>query len=292
MQMAFNETTHIEPLNSAKQVRTNEGGSGGGMYIYFDIYYPSSFLPQELIIHECRAIINTDPEYLHQSGFAGGFFLCSRYSGYPLSTDQLNFRGLKAYGNVAENYGQSLYVVMNYVKELCRLGLNGEYVKGNYSDIDSDESELEGIVMEIEQFDSLQLSLIIQQQKPLEYWWKRPYLDIWHLSYRQDGLINGQDNYGCGEYNDACQTISFAFSEISILVGDYDGAVIPEKKIGICSGGYDLVERFIFRPNECKTNSIKIMKERYGTKFEMEGQAQILIKVGNGRIYAASGMRL
>jgi hypothetical protein len=44
--------------------------------------------------------------------------------------------------NVASNGGFSLYAVMSKLKEWCRSGQLGEYVKGNYSDTYSVESEL------------------------------------------------------------------------------------------------------------------------------------------------------
>lgn len=59
---------------------------------------------------------------------------------------------MKILDNEADNAGQSMYVVMNKVKEWCRQGIKGEYAKGNYSEEDSDERDLEGFPQNINQF--------------------------------------------------------------------------------------------------------------------------------------------
>jgi hypothetical protein len=56
-------------------------------------------------------------------------------------------KGLNIIGNIASKYGQSLYVAMTKVKEWCRYGDSGEYVKGNYTDGISNVNELEGIAI-------------------------------------------------------------------------------------------------------------------------------------------------
>jgi hypothetical protein len=44
--------------------------------------------------------------------------------------------------NSADKGGFSLYAVMSKVKDWCRYGTAGEYVKGNYTDGESNKNEL------------------------------------------------------------------------------------------------------------------------------------------------------
>ncbi|KAA6379841.1 MAG: putative NEK protein kinase [Streblomastix strix] len=60
---------------------------------------------------------------------------------------------------------------MRQVVEFCQYGTQGEYVKGNYSDTYSDESDLIGIPMNLNIFNSSSPQTIEQQQQPLELLW-------------------------------------------------------------------------------------------------------------------------
>jgi hypothetical protein len=46
---------------------------------------------------------------------------------------------------------------------------------------------------------------------------------IWHVQNKETELMNGNNLYGCGEYDNPCNTIEFALTEISyMLTGDYN----------------------------------------------------------------------
>ncbi|KAA6394601.1 MAG: hypothetical protein EZS28_009874 [Streblomastix strix] len=147
--------------------------NGGGIYVRIYYLQQHSIYIKDAFIHECKSLNNTNSSQIFsRSGFGGGMFLIY-YGDYDPSTELINLRGMKIYNNSADKYGQSLYVVMPQVAELCQYGILGEYVKGNYSDTYSNESDLYGVPMNLTTFNtSTQTQLIQQQQQPLELWWR------------------------------------------------------------------------------------------------------------------------
>ncbi|KAA6308746.1 MAG: hypothetical protein EZS28_056633, partial [Streblomastix strix] len=116
----------------------------------------------------------------------GGIFLTGS-GDYDSSTNRLDFRGMRINFNTAEIAGQSLYVAMTKMKEWCRTGKAGQFVKGNYIDGISDCNELYGIPVDSTTFNSLSSSQIKQKQNYLE--------DYWNINrdlfYIQDSGSNG-----------------------------------------------------------------------------------------------------
>ncbi|KAA6390278.1 MAG: hypothetical protein EZS28_014196 [Streblomastix strix] len=147
-------------------------GNGGGIYINIDSTAQCSFIIKDAFIHDCKALNNTNSSLQYsRSGFGGGLFLGVN-GDYSPSSKLINLHGMKIYNNLADKNGQSLYVVMTQIVEFCKYGILGEYVKGNYSDTYSDESDLEGIPMDLSTFNSSTSEQIRQQQKPLEPLWR------------------------------------------------------------------------------------------------------------------------
>ncbi|KAA6394747.1 MAG: hypothetical protein EZS28_009723, partial [Streblomastix strix] len=274
-----------------------KSGNGGAMYLNINFELQSSFQIKDILIQECQALINTESTIYSQSGFGGGIFITGT-GDYDVSSKMLDFRKMKMYGNSADKAGQSLYVAMPNVIQWCRIGNAGEYVKGNYSDITSDESELEGIPVGYSNFNGLSQVDIMKDQRPLELWWRT----IWHILNRNDGIIKGLDQIRCSEYNNPCCSINYALQEISVELGGTTSSIIPEKRIGICEAGYDLTSPILLSKNSTYTNIIKIMKQLYLTKYNMEGKAEIkIIKGGDasnienghkGWISASGGIEL
>ncbi|KAA6387624.1 MAG: hypothetical protein EZS28_016851 [Streblomastix strix] len=152
------------------QCEANE--NGGGIYIYIYIKEQCSFIIRDALIHDCKALNNTDQYFLYSySGFGGGLFIEST-GDYVPSTNLIDLHGMKIYNNTADKYGQSLYVAMPQVAEWCQYGILGEYVKGNYSDTYSDQKDLVGIPMDFSAFIFATSEEIIELQKPLELWWR------------------------------------------------------------------------------------------------------------------------
>ncbi|KAA6368651.1 MAG: hypothetical protein EZS28_035822, partial [Streblomastix strix] len=253
-----------------------KSGNGGAIYLRIvNIELQSSFQIKDLIMQDCKALINTESTIYSQSGFGGGIFITG-FGDYDVSSNRIDFSKMKMYGNTADNGGQSLYVAMPNVIEWCRTGIDGEYVKGNYSDIDSDESELEGIPVDLNDFYFVTQVDILNGQRPLELWWRT----IWHILNRNEGIIQGINQTRCAEYNNPCYSIDYALQEISVELGGTTSSIIPEKRIGICEAGYDLTAPIQFSKSNSYTNIIKIMKQLYLTKYNMEGKAEIKIIKG------------
>ncbi|KAA6390469.1 MAG: hypothetical protein EZS28_014000 [Streblomastix strix] len=100
--------------------------------------------------------------HFSQSRFGGRIFL-STNGHYNPSSSSLNLQGMKIYNNSADKYGQR------------------QYIKGNYSDLSSNKGDLVGVQMLSQDFSTSEQSLIIQDQRNLEFWWKNPHLQIWHV---------------------------------------------------------------------------------------------------------------
>ncbi|KAA6388441.1 MAG: hypothetical protein EZS28_016031 [Streblomastix strix] len=143
-------------------------GCGGAIYANINYSLPFQFNISNTLIQECEAkadTIQTSP-----TGYGGGIFLTGT-GDYDPSTESLDFRGMNINGNYADCGGQSLYIVMPNIIELCESGLIKEYIRGNYSDQYSDYEEIEGISTDQITFNSLSLESVQQQQAPLQQYW-------------------------------------------------------------------------------------------------------------------------
>ncbi|KAA6375986.1 MAG: hypothetical protein EZS28_028488, partial [Streblomastix strix] len=157
-------------------------------------------------------------------------------------------------------------------------GDKGEYVKGNYSDATSVETDLEGIPLDWTTFTSLQQDEILSLQRKLEVYWSLPFGDIWHISNR-DQKILGVDQFQCGEYDEPCKTIEYALKQISVRKGGSEAAEVTEKKIGITEGGFDILTPI--DPDIYLTGKLTIVKQLYGTTSVIAKQAEIKILKNN-----------
>ncbi|KAA6402816.1 MAG: hypothetical protein EZS28_001656 [Streblomastix strix] len=155
---------------SCELYQCKSNGNGGGIYINIDFSTQCSFLIKDAFIHDCKALINNSLSY-SQTGFGGGLFLGGSGDYSPISK-LIDLHGMNITNNSADKYGQSLFVAMTKIVEFCKYGILGEYVKGNYSDTYSDENDLEGIPMNLTEFNTSTLETIEQKQQPLEPWWR------------------------------------------------------------------------------------------------------------------------
>ncbi|KAA6390518.1 MAG: hypothetical protein EZS28_013956, partial [Streblomastix strix] len=269
----------IENSCEFKQCIANSGNGGG---IYVNLEYgrndQTSFIIRDALIQNCQAVAYASAT--PPTGFGGGIFIGINGSLSPSMS--LDLKGMKIYGNSATYGGQSLYVVMDKLKDWCEYGLLGEYVKGNYSDTDSIESDLQGLVLDFSQFTSSSQSYIQTNQKTLENYWRVtiPSYSIWHVQQRF-GSQNGTDALNCGETNQPCKTIEYAIRQISLNIGGSETQVIEEKNIGISQYGYDLTTPIQLSKSGSYTDVLKIMKQMYGTSSEIQGQAEIKIMKNN-----------
>ncbi|KAA6365015.1 MAG: hypothetical protein EZS28_039458, partial [Streblomastix strix] len=251
-------------------------GNGGGIYLNleFGLTNQTSFIIRDALIQNCQAVSSASSSS-DSTGFGGGIFIGEQgYAVPPLMS--LDLKGMKIYGNSASSGGQSLYVVMDKLQQWCEYGLLGEYVKGNYSDTDSDENDLQGLPIDFSQFASQSKSSIQTNQKTLENYWgiKIPSYSIWHVQQRF-GSQNGTDQLNCGQTNQPCKTIEYAIQQISVNVGGYETIFIEVKNIGISQYGYDLTSPIQLSKSGSHTDVIKIMKQMYGTGTEMLGNAEM-----------------
>ncbi|KAA6371469.1 MAG: hypothetical protein EZS28_033004, partial [Streblomastix strix] len=236
-------------------------GNGGGIYINLEygLNDQTSFVIRDALIQDCQAVISTSN--LKSTGFGGGIFIGVNGTRGPPSM-LLDLKGMKIYNNSATQGGQSLYAVMNKLKDWCEYGLLGEYVKGNYSDTDSNENDLQGYPNLLIIFKALTQQHILSNQVTLEDYWRvpTPSYSIWHI-YQRFGQQNGTDALNCGETITPCKTFEYAIQQISLNKGGQQTVFIEEKNIGISQYGYDLTSPIKLGKSFSYTNIIKIMKQ-------------------------------
>ncbi|KAA6395659.1 MAG: hypothetical protein EZS28_008815 [Streblomastix strix] len=278
---------------------TSNHGNGGGIYLYISFSLQVNFEIIDAYFHDCQSPADSWDDY---HGYGAGIFLIGD-GDYTPALHYIDFRGMKFYNNTAYRNGHTLYIITSKVIDLCRYGIQGEYIKGNYSDGISDQNELMGIPVTSNQFYLLNINQIQSLQKPLENWWYQPKGLIWHLLNRNEGTIQGIDYPTCAEFDHPCLTIEYTVRAISFMKSESDyEAFIDEKWLGICEAGFDLTSPYQFSKTGSHTNIIKIMKQLYGTDQEMSGQAEIKIIKGsdestienghNGWISAIDGLEL
>ncbi|KAA6388088.1 MAG: hypothetical protein EZS28_016385 [Streblomastix strix] len=96
---------------------------GGGIYINAELASQFEFNINDSLIQECVAKENSTLTY--PTGYGGGIFL-SGSGDYDQSTKRLDFIGMKIYNYSADKGGQSLYVAMTQLTELCKYDIAGD----------------------------------------------------------------------------------------------------------------------------------------------------------------------
>ncbi|KAA6357367.1 MAG: hypothetical protein EZS28_047106 [Streblomastix strix] len=252
-------------------------GNGGAIYIEVDLTTQFEFQIKDALIKECQAKTNITSSY--PTGYGGGIFL-SGIGDYDPYSNSLNFKGLNISNNSVDNRKQSIYIIMSKLKEWCRYGTAGEFVKGNYSDTDSNENELQGIPISFEQFLSLPSDQIQLIQKPLEYYWALPQYDIWHIQSGTAQTIISEDQQWCGNIDEPCESIEYALKQISIRKGGNETYYISHKIIGITEVGFELTNPFEFNPVTTQTNHLIIANQLFGTSSAMIDKSLLKIMKG------------
>ncbi|KAA6385407.1 MAG: hypothetical protein EZS28_019067 [Streblomastix strix] len=252
--------------------------NGGGIYGSIDFTSQFQFVINDALIKECQA--KSDSTSTYPTGYGGGIFLTGN-GDYSAQSNSLNFKGINISDNSANNGGQSIYVIMSKLKEWCRYGTAGEYVKGNYSDAYSNQNELQGIPISFEQFLSLSSEQRTKIQISLKYYWNLPQQDIWHIQSGTSQTLTPEDQFYCGKIDEPCESIEYALKQISVRKGGSETSDIPEKKIGITEVGFELTNPIELNPSITHTNKITIMKQLYGTSSAMIDNSQLKIKKGS-----------
>ncbi|KAA6396621.1 MAG: hypothetical protein EZS28_007857, partial [Streblomastix strix] len=273
----------------------SNGKNGGG--IYAEVGDNSVFNLNETLITLCEAIKSNS---LIQSGFGGAIFLTIK-DDYNVSNLGVNLKEAKFNDNKAENGGLNLFIVTTKLNQLCLLQFNlnkGEYLKGNYTDINTNENELEGVNLTLSVFDTQSSidSIQFHQQYLRRYWTPpippsipdpviEPGNKLWYVLYIHNGSYKnkqGRDIYGCGWVDDPCRSIEFCLQEVTWRIGGNGTAFIENKTIMITGDGYDLIDTIKLNETERRCKNLRIMKVLYGDELHaMTGQAEIMIKKDN-----------
>ncbi|KAA6393414.1 MAG: putative NEK protein kinase [Streblomastix strix] len=116
-------------------------GNGGSLYIDMNFETQSNFEIKDATFHECQSNSSSSSS-VPPTGYGAAIFLTGN-GNYNPSSQVINMHGMKLYNNQASQGGQSLFVAISKLKELCQQSIAGQYVKGNYSNITSNLSMLE-----------------------------------------------------------------------------------------------------------------------------------------------------
>ncbi|KAA6309499.1 MAG: hypothetical protein EZS28_056499, partial [Streblomastix strix] len=101
----------------------NNKGNGGAIYIDIDFNSLFQFKINDALIKDCQATADTTLDY--PTGYGGGIFLTGS-GDYDVSSPKFDLSGMKILGNTADKGGQSIYIIMSELQELCRIGTAGE----------------------------------------------------------------------------------------------------------------------------------------------------------------------
>ncbi|KAA6358337.1 MAG: hypothetical protein EZS28_046136, partial [Streblomastix strix] len=159
----------FEQCESQQSTSSQKGGRGGAIYADINFGSQVSFVISDALFSKCKALSLSTTS---SRGFGGGLFVAGT-GDYDVQSYGLDFRGIKIDQNSADKEGLSIYIVMSKIKEFCQSGTAGGYVKGNYNDRTSYLDELVGIPLNINQFNQLQLSQVLDQQYHLQYYWSQ-----------------------------------------------------------------------------------------------------------------------
>ncbi|KAA6313021.1 MAG: hypothetical protein EZS28_055825, partial [Streblomastix strix] len=127
--LEISEGVIFEQCETKQSTQSQKGGRGGAIYIDINFGSLVSFAIKDGLFSKCKAtslLTNT------LSGFGGGIFIAGS-GDYSVQSKRLDLKGMKIDLNTATQGGQTLYVVMNKLKEWCNYGIAGEYVKELYS---------------------------------------------------------------------------------------------------------------------------------------------------------------
>ncbi|KAA6386665.1 MAG: hypothetical protein EZS28_017808, partial [Streblomastix strix] len=186
---------------------TSNYGNGGGIFIDIDSAIQSQISVKNATFDSCLATkqLNT-PDI--RSGYGSGIFLT--VNNWQSSNNEIDLRGASYTTCTADQGDKGLFIVMNELRQLCRLeGLLGKYVRSyGYTDNNSDKSLLMGYLGFPTTFESaLTDTDLLDRISALEYHWK--YLDhVWYISNGSPG----KNNIACGISDYPCQTITYTLT--------------------------------------------------------------------------------
>ncbi|KAA6390444.1 MAG: hypothetical protein EZS28_014031, partial [Streblomastix strix] len=196
-------------------------GNGGGIYIDIDFTTQGQISVQNSTFDSCQAL-NPQNSDIHK-GFGSGIFIsCINWDNINngINLGQVEYINCEAYQG-----DKGLFIVMNELRELCRLGNpRGQYVRSkDYITELSDISLLMGYRGSPNQFESATAEDLKDKISELEYY----IIDsgnYWHIST----INNGIDRLSCGLIPNPCGTINYALLLTPLL---FEGQYNPNTDI-------------------------------------------------------------
>ncbi|KAA6398537.1 MAG: hypothetical protein EZS28_005937, partial [Streblomastix strix] len=231
-------------------------GNGGGIYVNIDFTIQSQISVQSTSFDSCQAL-NPYISNIHR-GFGSSIFISG------INWDSINNGinlGQVEYINCEADQGDNgLFIVMNELRELCRLGNpRGQYVRSkDYTTNLSNISLLMGYRGSPSQFESATSEDLKDKISELEYY----IIDSgnqWHIST----LIDGIDRLSCGLKPNPCGTINYALLLTPLL---FEGQYNPNTDIAIMILQKDDMIDTVININTATTisNNIEIQSENGG----------------------------
>ncbi|KAA6394285.1 MAG: hypothetical protein EZS28_010188 [Streblomastix strix] len=196
-------------------------GNGGGIYVNIDFTTQSQISVQSTTFDSCWAL-NPQNTNIHR-GYGSGIFISG------INWDNINNGinlGQVEYNNCKADQGdKGLFIVMNELRELCRLGNpRGQFVRSKDYTIElSNISLLMGYRGSPNQFQSATSEDLKDKISELEYY-IRDSGNQWHISTMNSGI----DRLSCGLKTNPCKTINYALLLTPLL---FEGQYNPNTDI-------------------------------------------------------------
>ncbi|KAA6397950.1 MAG: hypothetical protein EZS28_006523 [Streblomastix strix] len=199
----------------------SSNGNGGGIYVEIDFTIQSQISVQSTTFDSCQAL-NLIDSNIHKGYGSGIFISCINWDNI---NNGFNLGQVEYINCEADQGDKGLFIVMNELRELCRLGNpRGQYVRcKDYTTELSDISLLIGYRGSPNQFESATSEDLKDKISELEYY-IRDSGNQWHIST----LIDGIDRLSCGLKPNPCKTINYAFLLNPIL---FEGQYNPNTDI-------------------------------------------------------------
>ncbi|KAA6392153.1 MAG: hypothetical protein EZS28_012320 [Streblomastix strix] len=200
---------------------SSTSGNGGGIYIDIDFSQQCKISVQSSTFDQCLAL-NPQISNIHK-GFGSGIFISG--INWDSINNGINLGQVEYINCEADQGDKGLFIVMNELRQLCRLGNpRGQYVQSkDYIDEISQQSLLMGYRGSPNQFESATSEDLLSKISVLEYYWTDSG-NQWHISTMNSGI----NRLSCGLKANPCKTINYALNSNPLL---FEGSYNPTTDI-------------------------------------------------------------
>ncbi|KAA6366988.1 MAG: hypothetical protein EZS28_037485, partial [Streblomastix strix] len=257
----IDQTGKLTIKDSSSFTNCNSSENGGGLYVNIDFTTPSQISVQSTRFDSCSAL-NPQISNIHK-GYGSGIFISG--INWDNISNGINLGKVEYIDCETDQGDKGLFIVMNDLRQLCRLGNpRGQYVRSkDYIDEISDISLLMGYRGSPNQFESATAEDLLSKISELEYYWTDSG-NQWHISTMNSGI----DRLSCGLKPNPCATINYALLLNPLL---FEGQYNPNTDIAtMILLEDDMIDTVI------NINTATILGNKIAIQSENGGEGKIL----------------